>query len=64
MFIAGHNYRIGDTVVIIKTHRKEILDPLEKILYSNSRDSNLQMNDTNRGTLNPILKAVHVTNTI
>jgi hypothetical protein len=61
----GHKYdTIADTMDIIKTHRKrKHLNTLEKYcIYKISRD-NLQMNDTNTDTNNPIFKALHEMNT-
>jgi hypothetical protein len=61
----GHKYRtIADTMDIIKTHRKgKHLNTLEKYhIYKISKD-NLQMNDPNTDTCNPIFKALQETNT-
>jgi hypothetical protein len=61
----GHKYgKTTDTMDIIRTHRKgKHLNTLEKYhIYKISRD-NIQRNDTNTDTHNPIFKALHETNT-
>jgi hypothetical protein len=61
----GHKYgTITDTMDIIRTHRKgKHLNTLEKYhIYKISRE-NIQMNDTNTDTHNPIFQALHETNT-
>jgi hypothetical protein len=61
----GQKYgTIADTMGIIKTHRKgKHLNILEKYHMYKTRRDNLQMNDTNTDTHNPIFKALHETNT-
>jgi hypothetical protein len=61
----GHKFgTITDTMDIIRTHRKrKHLNTLEKYHIYKSSNDNLQMDDTNTDTHNPIFKALQETNT-
>jgi hypothetical protein len=61
----GHKYgTITDAMDIIRTHRKgKHLNTLEKYYIYKVRRDNLQINDTNTDTQNPVFKALHETNT-
>jgi hypothetical protein len=65
MLNTGHKYgTITDTMDIIRTHRKgKHLNTLEKYYICKVSRYNLQLNDTNTDTHNPIFKALHETNT-